>query len=246
MIQEKDINLPDEWLNIGHRYMEHARSLSDWESFINGFVHTNSYKTVADNKDSASAVIIDSIKQLFPTPEKAKEECSKYKSGKDTEKVLSSMVDMRSKKRALDYICTVAENWDDVKDSIHTCKINPNSTEDVVNEMLKLRKDGKLKGFFYKGIDMLALDSGCEDVVLDIWMFEAMDMLGHRRDVDRIREIQTRKEEYYKYKKDVEKAVKEKGYPLGDWHVGKWLETTTGGDLDSAKRFVEQLFSSVE
>ncbi|RLI84761.1 hypothetical protein DRP07_00160 [Archaeoglobales archaeon] len=232
------IKVGERWLKLGKKYMDYSRNLDEYTSFLHGFVHTNSLQTISKTGSARSAVVVSTFKEVFDDPQTAIAVC------RNKDKIKGRIYDTR-KNQTVDWFCDSIEHFDEVKKAIRLCKEDPSKTEEARKILMDLHKQGKLKGFNQKGIDMLLLDSGCDTTVLDMWMLKEFYGVP-TNDLAARRGIQLTKK-YPVLRDDLERRVMEKkadrGYGLGAWHVAKWLELSTGGNYRRAENFMKDLFS---
>jgi len=206
-----------EFIELAKEYIDKSRIRNKWEIFLHGLSATHETHSALERE------IYDNLKQLFPTPEVAKQKCQ---TARTKNKVREQVFDTHNKTTVINSVCEVANNWDEIVKLFDTCRL-----DDVAE---------KVHGLSYKGADMTGLLFGCDTIVVDRHMvryflsedecdIKCLDLIRHTEFL------------YDLFKEMHANIAKKLGLPLNIYHTAIWLKRVKQTP-DKAKEFIDELY----
>ncbi len=246
--------------DLGWKYMENARARTTkdpWDSFIYGVALT---MTMASRDH---ALVIRDIKEQTPTVESAQEKChlgrpayqhANLARGRVIQEAMceNSRAGPKTKKMPKAGTRTEQPSWDYTKHVLRECT---GKSPDFASIRERLKNNYLFRQ--QKGRDMLMLESGCEQPVMDIWMLRRSQKVPEELwdddpTTEYLRSLQdgTKKSNilYEENKKIIQDEADICGVPAGVYHVARWFEMapTTKNNREEAERYLDELIKAIE
>jgi len=202
-----------DFVPIAEEYIERSKNRDPWVILLHGYAATH------EHHSSRERGILDSMVNLYPTPDVAKKICVLYEFGKP----YGWIYDTRRPTMVHAGICQAAEQWSEIKEALRTCN----------RDKLK-----ELYGISDKGADMISALAGCDVPVIDRHIVR---YLVPDEDDDYYKKVQTTPRLYQDLRNAMIKRARESGIRPLVFHCALWFSRVFGTP-DKAKEFVDNLF----